>query len=133
MNKETNKADAGPSYSRDHIWVLESGANFTLGISDYAQAQLGEIIYVELPEIGDEFEQGEAFGVVESAKSVSELYMPMAGRVVGVNESVTDAPELLNQDALGRGWLMEITPIDANDRTELQALLTALEYQDLTA
>lgn len=101
-------------YSNDHEWAQLTGDTIKIGISDYAQDQLGDIVFVELPEVGDSFSAGDEFGTLESVKAVSELYAPIGGEVVAVNEALEDAPELLNQDPYA-GWIIEIKPEDAGD------------------
>ena len=98
-----------------------------VGISDYAQDQLGDIVYVEMPEVGDEFRQGEEFGTLESVKAVSEIYLPLAGEILEINEALADAPELVNKDPY-ENWIVRIRP---SDLLELDALLTIDEYLDL--
>ena len=114
-------------YTKDHEWVQIKGDIAIVGISDYAQDQLGEIVYVEMPEVGDEFGQGEEFGTLESVKAVSEIYLPLAGEIVEVNEALADAPELVNKDPY-ENWIVRIRP---SDLLELDALLTIDEYLDL--
>ena len=117
----------GLRYTNDHEWVTESGDTLKIGVSDYAQDQMGDIVYVELPEVGATFEKGEEFGTLESVKAVSELYMPVGGEVVAVNEDLADAPELINQDSY-TNWIIEIKPADMN---ELEDLFSVAAYQDL--
>lgn len=114
-------------YFEEHTWVKPDGDELVIGISDYAQDQLGEIIFVELPEPGDTFEKGEQFGVVESVKTASELYMPAGGVVAAVNNELEDNPEMLNQQPFGSGWVIRIKPKDA---TELEALMDATAYRE---
>ncbi|MEE4164371.1 MAG: glycine cleavage system protein GcvH [Desulfocapsaceae bacterium] len=114
-------------YSDDHEWAKVSGDTVLIGISDYAQDQLGDIVFVELPEVGDCFEAGDEFGTLESVKAVSELYLPLGGEVVAVNEELGDAPELLNQDPYS-GWIIEIKP---NDSNELEKLLDRDAYLEI--
>lgn len=95
-------------YSDDHEWAKHTDGVARIGISDYAQNQLGDIVFVELPEIGDEFEKGQEFGTVESVKAVSELYMPVGGEITAVNEALEDAPELVNNDPYSGGWMVEV-------------------------
>ena len=95
-------------YSSEHTWVKAAGDTAIVGISDYAQDQLGEIIFVELPHPGDSFGPGQVFGVVESAKTASELYMPVAGTVSEVNEALEDNPERVNEDPFGQGWMLKV-------------------------
>ena len=114
-------------YTKDHEWVRSSGEQSTIGITDHAQSQLGDVVYVELPKVGDKFEAGEPFGSVESVKAVSEIYMPVSGAVVKVNEGLNDAPEKVNTDPYGDGWMIAITP---DNPAQLDGLLTAAEYED---
>ena len=114
-------------YTEDHEWVTGSGATFKVGISDYAQDQLGDIVFVELPEIGATFGKGDQFGTLESVKAVSELYLPVGGEIVAVNEALGDSPELINQDPYGN-WIVEIKP---SDTSELEQLLTVDAYRQL--
>lgn len=113
-------------YSSSHEWVRVDGDEATIGITDHAQDALNDIVYVELPESGALFEAEDEFGVVESVKSVSELYIPLAGKVVAVNDALIDAPETINDDPYGAGWLVKIkmTDPDAAD-----GLLTADAYR----
>jgi len=104
-------------YAEDHEWVKPDGDAVKIGISDYAQDQLGDIVFVELPEVGDTFEKGAEFGTVESVKAVSELVIPVGGEVVSVNGELEDAPELVNEDPYGKGWMVEIK-LDAPSETE---------------
>lgn len=101
-------------YTDDHEWAQVTGDTIKIGISDYAQDQLGDIVFVELPEVGDSFSAGDEFGTLESVKAVSELYAPLGGEIVAVNEALEDGPELLNQDPYG-GWIIEIKPENAGD------------------
>lgn len=112
-------------YSKEHEWVRVSGNIATIGISDYAQDQLGEIVFVELPDEGEEFEKDDAFGVVESVKSVNDIYSPIGGRVVEVNDPVVDSPEIVNEDPYAEGWLVKI---EITDPKELGELMSAKEY-----
>ncbi|GAA1236098.1 glycine cleavage system protein GcvH [Kitasatospora nipponensis] len=114
-------------YTKDHEWVLTTGdGRVKIGITDYAQKQLGDIVFVELPNAGDTFEAGQPLGSIESVKSVSEVYSPLAGTVAAVNESLNDEPEEVNSDAFGNGWLVEIT-LSKGSTTD--GLLTAAEYE----
>lgn len=115
-------------YSREHEWLRLEGNRGVVGITHYAQEQLGDIVFVELPQVGRELRAGEAFGVVESVKSVSDLYAPVSGRVVEVNERLNDAPELVNQDPYGAGWMIAL---ELADPAEAGRLLTAAEYRDM--
>ena len=113
-------------YSKEHEWVRVSGNIATIGISDYAQDQLGEIVFVELPDEGEEFEKDDAFGVVESVKSVNDIYAPLSGRIVEVNDPVVDSPEIVNEDPYTEGWLVKI---ELSDLKELGELMSAKDYE----
>ena len=115
------------SYTKDHEWVRVKDNLATVGITDHAQHQLGDVVYVELPKVGDRFEASEPFGSVESVKAVSEVYMPLAGSVVEVNESLNDSPEQVNEDPYGEGWMIRIK---MDNPSQVDALLTAIEYED---
>jgi glycine cleavage system H protein len=117
----------GLRYTNDHEWVSESGGTLKVGVSDYAQDQMGDIVYVELPEVGTIFQKGEEFGTLESVKAVSELYLPVSGEVVAVNEDLADSPELINQDSY-TNWIIEIKP---SDTSELDQLLAVDAYREL--
>ncbi len=117
-------------YLETHEWVRVDGETARIGISDFAQDELGDIVFVEFPAVGEELRQEEAFGVVESIKAVSDLYAPVSGTVAAVNESLQDAPELVNDDPYGDGWMIEVTVADTS---ELDALLSADEYADQIA
>lgn len=112
-------------YTNDHIWVKAEGDTVKVGITDFAQDQLGDILFVDLPAEGDTFAKGELFVEVESSKTASELHLPFAGEVVKVNEDLDDSPELLNEDAYAN-WIVEFK---AADLTELDALLSAAAYE----
>jgi glycine cleavage system H protein len=114
-------------YTEEHEWVSTAGDTLMVGISDYAQDQLGDIVFVEMPEVGAIFGRGEQFGTLESVKAVSELYLPVGGEVVAVNEALGDAPELINQDPYG-AWIIKIKP---SDRGDLEQLLSADSYRQL--
>ncbi len=101
-------------YAESHEWARLEGDKLKVGISDYAQDQLGDIVFVELPEVGDTFGKGEEFGTVESVKAVSELYMPVAGEVVAINDTLEDAPEKVNNSPYSDGWMLEIKADDAS-------------------
>ncbi|MGB3209807.1 MAG: glycine cleavage system protein GcvH [Desulforhopalus sp.] len=117
----------GLRYTDDHEWVTESGNTLKVGVSDYAQDQMGDIVFVELPEVGSTFEKGDEFGTLESVKAVSELYLPLSGEIVAVNEDLGDAPELINQDPYAN-WIVEIKP---SDTSEIEKLLTLDAYREL--
>jgi glycine cleavage system H protein len=118
------------AYSREHEWVRVTGSEATIGITSFAAEELGDIVFVELPEIGTGLKQFGTFGVVESVKAVSDLYAPVSGEVTEVNEALRDAPELVNSDPFGEGWLMKVTLADS---AELDALMDAGAYADETA
>lgn len=117
----------GLRYTDDHEWVDGSGETVKIGVTDYAQDQMGDIVFVEFPEVGDEFAKGDEFGSLESVKAVSELYLPIGGEIVAVNEDLEDAPELINQDSY-KNWIVEIKPSDAS---ELAELLELGAYQEI--
>ena len=113
-------------YTEDHEWIKVDGDIATMGITDYAQNELGDIVFVELPEEDDEFDQGDAMGVVESVKAVSDIYMPISGAIAEANEEVLDAPDLVNSDPYGEGWLIKIR---IADESQLDSLMSADDYQ----
>ena len=106
-------------YSKEHEWVRVEGNNVVVGISDYAQSQLGDIVFVELPEIGASVIAGKRFSVVESVKAVSDIFSPVSGKILAVNEGLNDAPEKINQAPYGDGWIAVIEMSDSNQLTEL--------------
>src|SRR5664280_221822 len=116
-------------YSTDHEWAMTADGRVRVGITDFAQDALGDVVFVDLPGTGGTVEPGGLIGEVESTKSVSEIYAPVAGEVVAVNAGLADAPELLNSDPYGEGWICEIAPTDAS---EVDALLDAAGYRQLT-
>jgi glycine cleavage system H protein len=118
---------AGFKYTKDHEWIELSGDNGKVGITDYAQQQLGDVVYVELPEIGAKLKQGQSFGTIESVKAVSELYSPVTGEVVEVNSALKDKPETVNKDPHA-SWMVVIKLANPG---EAGALLDATQYQDL--
>lgn len=99
-------------YSKEHEWARKEGDLFVVGINDYAQDQLGDIVFVELPEKGSTFQAGDEFGTVESVKAVSELFMPMGGEIVEINGDLEESPELVNNDTYGQGWMLKVKPDD---------------------
>jgi len=113
-------------YTREHEWARSKGKNIVVGITDFAQDQLGDVVYVELPDVGDPVKKGESFGVVESTKAVSELFAPVSGKVVEVNNPLSDAPETVNDDPYEEGWMIVIKP---SDPKELDALMDAKAYR----
>ena len=116
-------------YSKDHEWVRVDGDQAIIGITDYAQNSLGDVVYVELPKAEDEFAANESFGSVESVKAVSEVFTPVAGVVVKINESLADEPETVNADPYGNGWMIRLKMANPG---EVDSLLTAAEYEDFT-
>ena len=118
------------AYSKEHEWVRVDGSRATIGITSFAADELGDIVFVELPEVGTSLAQFATFGVVESVKAVSDLYAPISGAVVEVNESLRDTPELLNSDPFGGGW---IAIVELPDASELDRLMDAAAYADETA
>lgn len=112
-------------YAKDHEWGKSLEGKVRIGISDYAQDQLGEIVFVELPEVGDTFEKGEEFGTLESVKAVSELYMPVGGEIIGVNSQLEDSPELVNSEPYDGGWIIDVAP---SDEAELDGLMDKGTY-----
>ncbi|HYN84233.1 MAG TPA: glycine cleavage system protein GcvH [Pyrinomonadaceae bacterium] len=119
----------GLNYSKDHEWIRVEGQTATVGITDHAQNSLGDVVYVELPKVGDTFGAHEAFGSVESVKAVSELFLPVAGEVTEVNEELQDSPEQVNTDPYGAGWMVRIRVTDPG---QIDGLLSAKEYEDFT-
>ncbi|HXI30402.1 MAG TPA: glycine cleavage system protein GcvH [Vicinamibacterales bacterium] len=118
---------ANLKYTKDHEWIDVSGDRGKIGITDYAQQQLGDVVYVELPEVGARLKQGQSFGTIESVKAVSELYAPVAGEVLEVNAALKDKPEAINKDPHG-SWMIVVK---LTSPTEAGALLDATQYQDL--
>lgn len=114
-------------YTEDHEWAKLEGDVVRIGVSDYAQDQLGDIVFVEMPEVGDSFEKGEEFGTLESVKAVSELYLPISGEITAVNEALVDEPELLNADSYAN-WIIEVRPENAD---ELEGLLSVEQYIEI--
>lgn len=117
-------------YSKDHEWVRVEGNTATIGITDYAQSQLGDVVFVELPEEGAELDAHQGLSVVESVKAVSDIYAPLAGKVIAVNETLADAPETVNQDPYGDGW---IAKLELSDAAQLADLLDSEAYEKLVA
>jgi glycine cleavage system H protein len=113
-------------YTPEHEWARRKGKNIAVGITEFAQDQLGDVVYLELPAVGDEVKKGDSFGVVESTKAVSELFSPVTGKVVEVNDPLKDAPETVNEDPYEEGWMVVIEPSDLG---ELDALMDAKGYQ----
>lgn len=124
------KLDPDARYTKTHEWARWDGDEIVCGITDHAQESLSDIVYVELPEVGDSYEKGDSFGVVESVKAASDLYMPMGGEITAVNEALEEAPELVNQDPYGEGWMIRFKP---SDPSEFDDLLDADAYEAFVA
>ncbi|MCI6278288.1 MAG: glycine cleavage system protein GcvH [Bacteroidales bacterium] len=119
---------ANLKYTKDHEWLLISGSEVTIGITDYAQSELGDIVFVDIPTEGESVEAGEAFGSIEAVKTVSDLLTPVALEDIQFNSELEDAPELVNQDPYGKGWIIKATLADAD---EASGLLSAADYEAL--
>ena len=120
--------DADARYLKSHEWVKEhEGKVFSVGLSAYALEQLGDIVYIELPEVGRELKKEDAFGVIESVNSAADMYTPISGKIVEVNADIPDNPDMLSKDAYGAGWLIKV---EAADSAELDTLLDAAAYQE---
>jgi len=116
----------GLLYTESHEWVKDEGSKVTIGISDYAQSQMKDVVYVELPEVGSEFKKGESIGVVESVKTVADIFTPVSGKVVETNLTLKDHPQFVNEDPFGKGWIVKIA---IQDKEELKGLLSAKDYK----
>ncbi|HEX9813637.1 MAG TPA: glycine cleavage system protein GcvH [Myxococcota bacterium] len=117
-------------YTSDDEWVHAEDDFVTMGVTDFAQQQLGDIVYVELPTVGDQLESGAAFGVIESVKAVSDLSTPIAGEVAAINEELVDQPEIINEECYGAGWIIKIKPSDVE---EIESLLDADSYRKIVS
>ncbi|KGA96420.1 glycine cleavage system protein H [Alkalihalobacillus alcalophilus ATCC 27647 = CGMCC 1.3604] len=115
-------------YSEEHEWVKTEDGNVRIGITDFAQSELGDIVFVELPEVGDSIEADEPFGSVESVKTVSELYAPVSGKVVEVNEDLDDSPEFVNESPYEKAWMIVVEP---SNKSELENLMSAEQYEEM--
>jgi len=113
-------------YTKEHIWVKIENDVATIGITDYAQSQLGDVVFIELPEVGREVESGEVIATVESIKAVSEIYSPLTGKIISINEDLANEPSFLNSDPYGDGWICDI---QMKDLTEIEDLMTADDYR----
>jgi len=113
-------------YTETHEWVRDEGNRVTIGLTDYAQSQLKDIVYVDMPEAGSEFKKGDTLGVVESVKTVADIYSPVTGKVIDGNLNLKDHPEFVNTDPYGKGWILKM---EMNDREELKGLLSSKGYQ----
>lgn len=122
------KVDPNARYSKEHEWIRKEEELFLYGITDHAQDQLSDIVFIEFPEPGDSFASGDIIGVVESVKAAADLYMPIAGEIVEVNEHLADHPELLNSDPYNEGWIVKFTPSDPG---EYDSLLSADDYEKM--
>ena len=125
--KEINQLELPENlqYSKSHEWVKKENDTIKIGLSDYAQDQLGEIVFVEVPEVGDTFSKGDEFANVESVKAVSEIYLPVSGEIIAVNEELEDAPELVNESCYDKGWIAQVK---LDDPSELDSLLDKDAY-----
>jgi glycine cleavage system H protein len=124
------EAPPGLKYSKEHEWVATEESVATIGITDHAQEQLGEIVYIELPSVGEKVSKDDPFGVVESVKAVSDIYAPVSGTVVEVNEDLPESPEVVNEDPYGDGWLIKVK---VSDPADLEDLMDNDEYSELVA
>lgn len=115
-------------YTKDHEWVALDGDVATVGITDFAQSELGDIVFVDIPTVGETLAQGEKFGDIEAVKTVAEAYMPMSGEVLEQNEELDGAPELVNSDPYGQGWMIKIK---CSDLSEFDKLLSAVQYKEI--
>lgn len=115
-------------YSKEHEWIKVEGNTATIGITEYAQGELGDIVFVELPEVDDDIQEGETFGSVESVKTVSELYAPVTGKVVEANEELEDSPEFVNESPYEKAWMVKV---EISDLDQLNELLSAEQYSEM--
>ncbi|MDI6754696.1 MAG: glycine cleavage system protein GcvH [Thermodesulfobacteriota bacterium] len=114
-------------YTQDHTWLRVSGSRGTIGATDFAQQEMGEILFVELPDEGSQVEQGDVFGTLESSKTIAELFSPVGGEVVSVNKDLEEEPSLVNDDPYGKGWL---AVLEIDDPEEMEKLLSSTEYEE---
>jgi len=124
------KLDANARYAESHEWARKEDDLFVCGITDHAQDELSDVVYVELPEVGDSFAKGESFGVIESVKAASDLYMPLGGEIVALNAALEDSPEVVNEDPYGEGWMIKFKPSNPG---EWEALLSPEDYEQSVA
>ncbi|MEA1881672.1 MAG: glycine cleavage system protein GcvH [Candidatus Marinimicrobia bacterium] len=115
-------------YTKEHEWIRVDGDNVTIGITDHAQGELGDIIFIEFPDVNQEIEKDEPFGTIEAVKTVADLFAPICGTVIEINESLEDSPELVNSDPFGDGWIVKVS---IGDSGELDELMTAEQYGEL--
>jgi glycine cleavage system H protein len=120
----------GLLYSKEHEWVLVDGDSATIGITEFAQEELGDVVYVELPEVGEKIVKDDPFGAVESVKAVSDIYAPVSGTVLEINDVLPDSPETINDDPYGDGWMIRV---EMNDKDDLQDLMSPEEYAEYVA
>ena len=116
-------------YTKDHEWISIEGDVATVGITDFAQGELGDIVYVEIEKIGENFLKEEVFGTVEAVKTVSDLFMPVTGEIIDINEKLNEKPELVNEDPYGQGWMIKIKILDSN---EVEDLLDLKSYEEIS-
>jgi glycine cleavage system H protein len=121
MNFPTNL-----KYTKDHEWILVDGATGTVGITEFAQGELGDVVFVELPKVGKEVKKGDSFGTIEAVKAVSDLFAPVAGSIIEVNEELATAPEIVNKDPYGKGWMVKLR---LSNPGEVEGLMDASAYQ----
>jgi glycine cleavage system H protein len=129
MAGEGGHNPADRRYTTEHEWVKADGEHYVVGITAFAQDQLGDIVYIELPKVGDTVEAGKAFGVIESVKTASDLYAPVSGEVLEVNTTLVDQPQSVNDDPYEAGWMIKLRPVDAAD---VNKLLTSEQYSEQT-
>ena len=115
-------------YTKDHEWARIEGDVATVGITDYAQSELGDIVYVELPEVGKKTKQADSFGTIEAVKAVSDLFAPLSGEIIEINHTLSDQPEVINKDPYGEGWLVKIK---VSNKSEISKLLDKSKYEEL--
>ena len=117
-------------YTKEHEWIRDNGdGTATVGITDFAQSELGDIVFVELNEPGESYDKDDSFGTVEAVKTVSELFMPVSGKIIEINGDLADEPELVNEDPYGKGWMVKI---ELSDPDELNGLMSADDYSEIT-
>ena len=124
------KLDPKARYTKSHEWARRDGSAIVCGVTDHAQESLSDVVYVELPEVGDAFATGDPYGIIESVKAASDLYAPVGGEITAVNEELEDAPEVVNEDPYGAGWIIRLNPSDPD---ELDGLMSADEYEAFVA
>jgi len=115
-------------YTKDHEWIKIEGREAVIGITDFAQSQLGDVVFIEIETEGEELDREEVFGTIEAVKTVSDMFMPVAGKVIAVNEKLADTPEVVNKDPYGDGWMIRI---EISDASQLDELLTAEQYKEI--